>query len=420
MSNRVFHVAFAGGGTGGHLVPGLAIARELQRRTPCSVTFLTTGKDVERRLLEPTNHRTRVIPAVPPGHGLVQRARFALKSALGLITSWRYHRQHKPDCVVSLGGYGAFTPALAAHLQGIPVVCLEQNAIAGKVTRLLSRFAHTVFTQWLIPDTQLTPRARQLAIGNPVRADLFDGDREDGIARFGLDPSKRTLVVMGGSQGARALNNFVLDNLATFDKFSRHAQVLLVTGAGEYERVRCSFPLPPPWLQIVPFTNSMPDLLATADLVVCRAGATTIAELAAVGKPMVLVPYPHAAEKHQHANARRVVNAGAALWYEEDGLNGELLEFLLQDVLLNDWNRLDLAGRARLMGKPTAAERVAREVVRLMNETVAAVPAASTLRWLQSGRFASVTLNDAELLDHTRQAGKVVYGKFDSDKRKVA
>ncbi|MGE0434178.1 MAG: glycosyltransferase [Planctomycetota bacterium] len=386
---RIFRVVFAGGGTGGHLAPGIALADELQQQAPCVVTFFTTGKAVEQKMLKDVSADTVEIPCAPPGLGLKKAFRFVFNTVTGYAKALRELTRRKPHVVIALGGYGALPTAMAAKTLGIPLVVCEQNCVPGRATQFLSRWARVCLTQWPVPEYMLHKKCRQLVRGNPTRECVMNGNGQRALRKLKLDPRKRTLLLVGGSQGARALSNWAILNRDLLKGYSQWAQFVIVTGAHGYQTVAANFRFHDN-VRVLEFAHGreMGDLLHAADLVVGRAGATTISECTSLGKPMVLVPYPHATDSHQLHNALYMARAGAALVYDETHLDAETWRVAIEGVLLNDWDRFAMADQSRHMGKPDAAAMMVRELLRIMGASM--VQEERPRQWLASRRLASV------------------------------
>jgi len=367
------HAVVAGGGTGGHVVPALAVARALADRGHGRAAIELVGS---RRGHEPVLLDAEGFPVtLLPGRGLrraggtgAARANLAaLASALvatlraaALLVRWR------PAVVVSVGGYASFPPAAAAVLLRIPLVLVNVDVVPGLAHRLLGRFAAA---SAVVSGGSGLPRA--VVTGAPVRAEIAAVERSPaGAARaraaLGIPPDRRTLVTVGGSLGARRLNEAVAGLVR---RWSGRADVTVVQVAGrrDYAALRASSP-PAAGVAIchrlVPFEDRMDLLYAAADLVVSRAGAMTVAELAVAGVPAVLVPLPGAPGDHQTANARHLVDAGAACMLADAECDAEHLD-AVAGALLADPDRLAaMAGAARALGRPDAASRVADLVER--------------------------------------------------------
>lgn len=356
----------AGGGTAGHVQPGIDIARALVAggRAPSSIAFVGTLRGIEARLVPEAG-----FPLVTlPGRGLVRRL-----SAANLVSAWGLARavvkavvlvaRRRPAVVVSLGGYASFACAVAAGLLRVPIVVVEQNAVPGAANRLVGRIARASAVSF--PGTEL-PRA--VVTGNPVRPEVLsvDRSRDRAAARreLGLPEERRTLAVFGGSLGARRINVAVVEALPVWAADERLA-IRHVVGERDWERLGSSVPPLEEGgvvYQPVRYEDRMAMVLAAADLAVCRAGGTTVAELAVVGLPAVLVPLPGAPGDHQTANARVLQRAGAAVLVPDAELDASRLVSEV-NALLDDPLRLEaMSAAATTCGHRDAARQVATVV----------------------------------------------------------
>jgi UDP-N-acetylglucosamine--N-acetylmuramyl-(pentapeptide) pyrophosphoryl-undecaprenol N-acetylglucosamine transferase len=329
------------GGTGGHLAPGIALAEALQARGH-GVTLFISHKKVDARLCEKYPHlATARVPGAPLGLRPDKFLRFAWHQARGVLFSFRFLRAERPDAIVGFGGFTNAAVVIAGRVLGIPVALHEANRVPGRAVRWLSRVASRLY---LPPGVRLPGRLGVLIrhTGLPVRAEIARLPRAEARARLGVDPAQRLLVLLGGSQGAGPLNDWAERHLA--DLAADGVQVWCVTGPGKGEaQVRelrdRSGRVVRAWFE--PFTDRVATLLSAADLVVSRAGAGTIAELVRCETPAVLVPYPHAADNHQAANARYFEQQGGGVVVEQHDLGR--LQAEVREILGNDW----LAGKFR-------------------------------------------------------------------------
>ncbi|MCD4656395.1 MAG: UDP-N-acetylglucosamine--N-acetylmuramyl-(pentapeptide) pyrophosphoryl-undecaprenol N-acetylglucosamine transferase [Planctomycetes bacterium] len=355
-----YKIVFAGGGTGGHLAPGIAVAEECIYATDCEIEFLIVGKQVEKMMLEKKKFKYSKMQGAPLRKSIRGLFAFVALNLIGFVRSFIKFLGKRPDAVICLGGYGAFSSAYSAKILKIPVFVLEQNTIPGKVNRIISKFSKQIFSQWKIDDKWLPKQANQSVQGNPIRNEIFESDKKTSLESLGLSSRKPTLLVLGGSQGAIKINDFVLDNLETI----RHhdIQMIFLTGKHDFERVNKVLDKNPNFM-VMPFSTDMGKILNAADFVISRAGATTIAELTALGKPMMLIPYPYAAERHQHKNAEYVTKAGAAIMYEEDRLTKDVWDLILNDVLLDYDNLREMSRNSSIIGRPFAGKSIAIEIL---------------------------------------------------------
>lgn len=332
-------VVFAGGGTGGHLYPAIAIADALRSRA--TIAFIGSADRLETTIVPKAGYPLHTVSA----HALPRRLSFDLLRAVarnveGTLQSFALLASVRPDLVVATGGYVCFPVALAARIRKLvglsraPIVLLEPNIAPGVTTRLLAPMVDEIWGECGGFAQRL--RAKCRPTGVPVRSSLRSlPSRETAAARLGLDPAKPVLLAIGGSQGARAINDALLGALQS-DALPRNWQVLALTGASEYEKVcaavRAAKAAGTATFVARPYLDEMGEAYAVADLVLARAGASTLGELAALGKPAVLVPYPFATEAHQRANAARFEAAGAALVVTDQQLASGALPGVLAEA----------------------------------------------------------------------------------------
>lgn len=379
-------VAIAAAGTGGHIYPGLAVAQALRRLRPeVEVWFLTTRRGLGADILARHGERFTAVEGEPAPRGLSAGGAAAFLAALarGAWQARRELRRRGAAALLATGGYGCAPAVAAARTLGIPIVWQEQNAIPGRATRWLGRWAQVVALGFEEAAAMLPAavRARVRVTGNPVRAELVAGgpDRVEAARRLGLDPARQTVLVVGASQGARRFNEALAAAAGELAAMGR-IQVLASTGRGQFDqavallrrqdarvaveagRARLGS------VTLVPYLEDMASALAAADLAVSRAGAISLAEFTARGVPLVLVPYPFAADRHQEANARVLERAGAAVVVPDEAFDGRRLVELVT-ALLGDPARLSgMAEASRRLGRPRAAEEVARLVLEAAGE----------------------------------------------------
>jgi UDP-N-acetylglucosamine--N-acetylmuramyl-(pentapeptide) pyrophosphoryl-undecaprenol N-acetylglucosamine transferase len=372
-------ILLAGGGTGGHLFPGVAVAEAVARRAPGSRGLLAiTARDaVSAHGAACPLEQVRVdSPRRPAGASGVPV--FGARMARAVTKSLRLLREERVSVVVGLGGYGSVAPVVAARMAGIPALLLEQNAVPGQATRVLSRLA--AVTAASFPGIAARGvRGRVVLTGNPLRAGVLH-TRADHV-ELGLAPGVATLAVLGGSLGARGMNERFAAALPALAKSmwptgaelaageppgNPRFQVIHATGSerGTAEMLRVYRRLGIRAC-VRPFFSDMASVYGTADAALCRAGGTTVAELAAVGLPAVLVPYPHHADGHQRENARELVDAGAAAVLEEADMSPTKVIAAVRPVLRDADVRRERARAARSVGRPGAATHVARLVLEL-------------------------------------------------------
>lgn len=353
-------VIMAGGGTGGHLFPGLAVAREFQRRDQMTkVLFVGTKQGIESRVLPREGFRLETIPVRGlKGRGLRGLAEAAYGIPASLWRSLGILSRFRPDLVVGLGGYSSGPVLVAAKMKRRRAVIMEQNLHPGFTNRILGRVVDRVFTSY-DESTAYFPRAKVVVSGNPVRWQSLPAIARD---------EKFTLLVFGGSAGAHRINVSVVEALKTLRDLASGLRVIHQTGEADFAAMKRAYSLLPFETEVMPFIDTMDQAYARADLTLCRAGASTVAELTAFGKAAIVVPYPYAAYDHQRANAHALEERGAAEMLLDRELDGERLAWKIR-ALYQDRGRLETMGRAaRKLGKPQAAKRIVDECYALVQK----------------------------------------------------
>jgi UDP-N-acetylglucosamine--N-acetylmuramyl-(pentapeptide) pyrophosphoryl-undecaprenol N-acetylglucosamine transferase len=356
---RPLHVVVAGGGTGGHLYPGIAVARELLRREPdAQISFAGTARGIESRVIPREGFALDVLRSVGlRGASPLAYARGLALIPLGLADAWRILSHRKPDVVIGVGGYSSGPVVLAAVLRRIPTLLLEQNAVPGLTNRSL---AHLVDAAAVTFEETVTYFGRRgFVTGNPVRAEFLEERAEPD------ETGAPRVLIFGGSQGAHAINMAMVE---AAPKLAAHRGGLAIThqtGERDLALVRDEYRRAGLEARVEPFLFTMDREIKRADLVVSRAGATTLAELTAAGKPAVLIPLPTAADDHQRKNAEVLARAGAAEVLDQRTLTGGQLADRIF-ALAADAARRDAMGRAaRTLARPHAARAIADRVLAL-------------------------------------------------------
>lgn len=345
-------LVIACGGTGGHLFPGLAVAEEWSARGG-RVLLLVSEKKIDREASRKYDaYRFETIPALP------KPPTFSPKMPGFLWSLWRtigrcrgLLKEFEADAVLGMGGFTSLPPVLAGRKAGLPGFIHDSNALPGKANRVTARWCHQVLIGLEAAKAHFPGRECVLT-GTPVRAELRElPTREIAAATWGLDPAKKTLLVMGGSQGARKLNSLV-----AAAALPEGVQVLHIAGPGDEERVRAEAGERRGY-HIVGFCDDMPSAYAVADAVVARSGASSLTELSHVGLPSLLVPFPYAAEDHQTVNARVFADAGAAFLEQERDLDEKSMAARIAELLQDD-TRARMSAAAKALAVPDAAAQV--------------------------------------------------------------
>ncbi len=359
-------VLFAGGGTGGHLLPALATAcamRDVEPKASC--VFLASRRTLESFRESFAPYRTYTAPELRwlgPG----STPRLAADTATSLVKTLRLFRRLQPDVVVGTGGWSCAPAIFAARMMHIPNLLFEANAVPGRAVRVLALLSDVVQLQWKNGSKGfLSGSSKALPLGTPVRAELFSGDRRTACKKYRFDPFRATMLVMGGTQGALALNRILIDALVYLGSEGVRLQVLHITGKRHLKKFN-SF-TPPDGIDYRPvgFEKEMRDAYAAADFVLCRAGGGTLAELSALGLPAILVPYPHATGAHQLSNAKKLAETGAAILVEQENLKPQKLAEIVRTLLEHKDVRMRMKGRSLAAGRPRAARDVAKAIAEL-------------------------------------------------------
>lgn len=361
--NNLFKIIIAGGKTGGHLFPGIATAQALERIHPdVDILFVGTDAPFETRTLEKYEFAHTSIFSKPIKGGSILKKVFSLSVIfVSLIQSMIILKNFKPDFVLGVGGFSSFAVVLAAWIFGIPTAIQEQNAIPGLTNRLLSRFSRTIFTSFeQTKGLENNPKVKY--VGNPVRkADSTEPPKYTDLNNF--DPDRFTLLVTGGSQGAKSINDAFTDALSLMDDTLRF-NIIHQTGEADESLIRKKYSDLKITATARAFFHNMPQLMGMADLAITRAGAGTIFELCINGLPAILVPFPHAADDHQTVNAQALEKQGAALMIKDNELTGHILKETIK-TLFNDKEKLErMAGKLKQMAMPDADEQIAYSILR--------------------------------------------------------
>ncbi len=330
------NIIIAGGGTGGHVYPGIAVARGLKTLIPeARVVFVGTAQGIEAKVIPREGFEIRFIRSEGiVGYNMFRKLRSIIKMPLSLKDSFRTLREIKPAVVLGVGGYSSGPLVFSAFLMGIPTMIHEQNSIPGSTNRLLARFVKAIAVTYH-ESIAFFPGHKTHLTGNPVREEIKMGNRDRGYSVFGLDKGLFTIFIFGGSRGASHINTSVIEALTYLRDYRERIQFLHQTGERDIDSIREKYHAHGFKGTVIPFIHNMADAYAVADLIISRAGATTIAELTACGKAAILIPYPFAAGNHQEANAKRLWDMGAAQLILDNELNGKTLSdsirYLLED-----------------------------------------------------------------------------------------
>jgi UDP-N-acetylglucosamine--N-acetylmuramyl-(pentapeptide) pyrophosphoryl-undecaprenol N-acetylglucosamine transferase len=363
-------VLIAGGGTGGHLYPGIALAREILARDPdATVTFVGTAAGIEARVVPREGFALDLIRVAGlKGKSFAERARGLALLPLAAVDGWRVVSRRRPDVVVGVGGFASGPVLFLAALRRRPTMVLEQNALPGLTNRLLARVvraAAVTFEEAL----QYFPGTGFVA-GNPVRPEFFEAGGLEADDRDDLPPRAARVLIFGGSQGAHAINVAMVAAAERLAAASERVAITHQTGSRDLDLVRDAYQRAGLGARVEAFLYEMHREMTQADVVVSRAGATTLAELAAAGRAAILVPLPTATDDHQRKNAQVMARSGAALVVDERELTGERLAQEMLALAADRPRRTAMARAARTLARPDAARRIADRVWMLAGKTV--------------------------------------------------
>ncbi|MED1782157.1 undecaprenyldiphospho-muramoylpentapeptide beta-N-acetylglucosaminyltransferase [Brevibacillus fortis] len=358
-------VVLTGGGTGGHIYPALAVAREVSRQNPqAAFLYIGSKKGLEAGLVPRSNIPFQAVEI----SGLKRKL-----SLDNLKTLWKFVRavddakkmlrEFKPDVVIGTGGYVCGPVVYAASRLGIPTLIHEQNVVPGLTNKFLSRSATRVAVSFKESLAHF-PSSKTVLTGNPRATEVMHGNAEAGRSFLGVDNNKKIVLIFGGSRGARAINEAVLSVVTQLGKYA-DTHFVYVTGDVHFETISAQLRelgTLPSNISVLPFVHNMPDVLAATHVLVGRAGASTLAEITALGVPSILIPSPYVTNNHQEKNARGLERAGAAHVIVERELTGESLLLSLENILANPSKWEEMKNSSLSLGMPQAATEIVRQL----------------------------------------------------------
>jgi UDP-N-acetylglucosamine--N-acetylmuramyl-(pentapeptide) pyrophosphoryl-undecaprenol N-acetylglucosamine transferase len=395
MTIQAPRILIAGGGTGGHLYPGIAVAKELlSRNANAQITFAGTARGIEARVIPREGFGLDLIRSSGlKGKSLTTAIRGALIAPVSLIDAWSIVSQRKPDLVIGVGGYSSGPVVLVASLRGVPTMVLEQNAVPGLTNRLLARFVRAAAVTF--DSTKTFFGEKGFVSGNPVRAEFVadapevrlppsrpqgaSASRAEAIGGGGKpdttnpteakgdEPSGVQVLVFGGSQGAHAINLAMVEAAPELAAGSPRLRLTHQTGERDVEMVRAAYAAAGIQADVQPFFYDMGRRVGAADLIICRAGATTIAEISAAAKPAILIPLPTATDDHQRRNAEALAAAGAAEVLLQSEATGSVLAGRIKQLAGDAACRARLSAHARTFARPDAAKVIADRAMELIS-----------------------------------------------------
>lgn len=366
-------VILSGGGTGGHIYPALTIADQIKRIKPdAEIIFVGTQHGLEKDIVPRYGYPLKYIEVAGFKRSLsLDTLRSIYKLFEGLYDAYKVIKEEKPDLVIGTGGYVCGPIVFLAALNKIPCCIQEQNAMPGVTNKILAGYVKKVFLGYKEAEKYFAGKSAVLEYtGNPIRTEILDRNKEDAYIELGLDPQKKTILVSGGSRGARSINTAMQYAEIVLSGRSE-VQVLHATGEANYQEYMAELKKKGDIgdnIIVKPYLHNMPSAMAVADVAVFRAGAIGLAELMAKGIPSILVPYPYATANHQEFNAKAVEAKGAAKVILDKELTGEKILEVIEELLLHDNELKNMTLAAKKLGKPEAAINIAKQALVLVKE----------------------------------------------------
>ncbi len=358
-------IIFATGGTGGHIFPALAVAREIQERVDHREIYFIGGKyGQESSLIPQGGFEIYLLPIKGfLGRGIKALPNF-FRLGLSMLRCFAFLKKIGPHAVVGFGGYASFVPVYVATWLKIPTALHEQNSLPGLTNKILAKRVDRIFLTFPDEEEVFDP-SKVVITGNPIRRELLEKAKDGEVFMVGAG-RKLHLLIFGGSQGARGINDAVIESLPLFKKMG--VKIYHQTGKADFNRVKQAYKENGiEDARVVPFIEDMGEAYGWAHLVICRSGASTIAELTALGKPSILIPFPHATHNHQRKNASFLEKAGAAIMIEQGYLKDKRLGEVVYNLITIPGKLGEMGKRAKSLGQPEAASKVVEEIERLIS-----------------------------------------------------
>ncbi len=367
MSNKTFF--FAGGGTGGHIYPGIAVAEKIIELQPTAkIHFFCSSRDIDSQILSKTGFEFTKLPAEPPSLRPATLLRFTktfLQSAK--IASRIFDKTENP-IVVGIGGFTAAPVCRAAHKRKIPLNLINVDIVPGRANKLIARWADEIFVQFEETAQYLKKQKHKINVtGCPLRKTFENPDPQKTIDRLNLDKNKKTLLITGASSGSQNINNTICSLLKFLDRFADKWQIAHITGVNNFEQVNAKYSNVKIAHKIVDYYDDMADLFAAADLALGRSGAVSVAEYAASGTPSICIPYPYHKDMHQYLNAGKLVEAGAAVIVDDLSDTQERVDWLaeeLETLLKNDDKLAEMKQNCKKVADKNAAKIIAEKILK--------------------------------------------------------
>lgn len=365
-------VILSGGGTGGHIYPAVSIAKEIKHQhKDAEILFIGTERGLESSIIPKEGFKLVKIKV----RGFRRKLSFeniaaVAESFTGIFKVSKIIKDFKPDIVIGTGGYVSGSVLLAAVFMSIPTLIHEQNAFPGVTNKILARLVDTIAVNFDEAKKYLPGNDKVIVTGNPIRSSMLSISKEEGLKEFGFDPELPIVFVVGGSRGARKLNESVI-LLAKKCVEGKSFQMLHMTGDTQYDDMLKRYDnenisLNTGYLKVMPYIYNMPYALIACDIVISRCGASTLSEITALGKPSILIPYPYATDNHQEYNARALEKNGAAIVILDRDLNADILYNEIADMLIKPEKISQMAERSKELGRTDAAFSIVKAADKLV------------------------------------------------------
>jgi len=367
-------VILSGGGTGGHIYPAVSIAKEIEKQYQnAEILFIGTERGLESSIVPKEGFRLLTIKV----RGFERKLSFGniaavTESFVSLFKVSGIMRDFKPDIVIGTGGYVCGSVLLSAALMNIPTIIHEQNAFPGVTNKILSRLVDVIAVNFSEAKKYFPKSSKVIVTGNPIRGNMLSVSREEGLREFGFSKELPVVFVVGGSRGAKKLNESVL-LLAKQCVSKKSFQMLHMTGETQYEDIMKkysgeSIAMDTGYLKVMPYLHNMPHALAASDIIISRCGASTLSEITALSKPSILVPYPYATDNHQEYNARALEKNGAAIVILDRDLSADILCSEVVDMLNKPEKANLMKLKSKEMGRTDAAYVIVKAAEKLMHK----------------------------------------------------
>jgi UDP-N-acetylglucosamine--N-acetylmuramyl-(pentapeptide) pyrophosphoryl-undecaprenol N-acetylglucosamine transferase len=355
-----YRFLFAGGGTGGHLYPAIAVAEKIKLLLPeAEIMFIGTKSKIEGRVVPQLGYKFKSIWIKGFSRKLkLENILFPIKVVVSVIQSVIINMFYRPNVAIGSGGYVSGPAIFGSSVMGAKIILIEQNSYPGVTTRLLERYANEIHLSFEDSKKYFKNKDKLFLTGNPVRQSLTIVNKEDALKSFNLSPAKKTLLILGGSLGARSINKVIADSLISLSE--KNIQVIWQTGENYFDKYKS---LSSDNIKIMAFVEKMNLAYSACDLLLARAGATTLAEILTLGIPAILVPSPNVAENHQYFNAKSLSDKNAAVLIEDKNLRDEFAEKVFP-LILDDIRLYELKKNSLKLGKPDAAETIAKNAIK--------------------------------------------------------